>query len=843
MLKKKPTILIYPMYLWGHIMPMRGMMREFARRGHRVIVYATDEFKDVIEETGAHYVSCNDIWGDRPSTDLSITDVFVDQIPLRGFVENNFKENLARYASVIAIIDQAFLWGKQTAKKFKVPFVVSSPTIPFNKLSVSYFWEDVFKHMDSYSPQVQEQIMELRNAGFGESSLDVLLTLDNDTDCVTYFTKSFLPSPEKYSKEHIFFAGNKGETTEKKEPDKRLPGLPEKKTRPFVFVTMGTTGSYNPFFWMNCIRAFADKDVDVVMILWKYLDKDMFADVPDNVKLIVEGDQREYLKHADLMVCHGGLGTITDGLWAGVPMVLFPLVADQFQNCRVVHSLHAGIVLNDYKAKSIGDAVDKLLSDDSYRKSAAAMGDEMRQSGTVYELCDWILERHAPKGSAYPMALSFQQCDMVEKYESYKTARGLMNVGFVMDFPSEDGARGIYALMRALGEFVGKNDGVRIRISQSDALPGILTQQFRGSGYMPDIRILHFDKRGSLYKGFLTKCWASPFDLGEGVCSFWIAVFENGEFSLVAVFDHVNTDQYALSLASDSIKKLYTEILNGEEPSYVTSSFADYVDRQSDYLLSKRYKRDQEFWRGYLRGLCDLPPDEEKELSDDFSIYRINQVFRAALLEETAKSFSVSTDTFVLALYAILCGKYLKRKELFIIRRYLNRIHKEDLALFANCRAELPIHVSLSGEKTFRKLCMEIQKDSIIVQSHGMIPVTELEKLVEECAGEKRGIPFMPGFGMGFESFHDITKAFSKPESVDGRETTLPLSGIEDKDLDMQLEQNPNGSISLSLRGRTGRLAGCIGFAAFADELFALCERLQRDGDVELEKLFEAKGR
>ena len=76
---KKPTILFYPMYLWGHIMPMRGMMREFARRGHRVIVYATDEFKDVIEETGAYYVSCNDIWGDRSSTSLQLADALTRQ--------------------------------------------------------------------------------------------------------------------------------------------------------------------------------------------------------------------------------------------------------------------------------------------------------------------------------------------------------------------------------------------------------------------------------------------------------------------------------------------------------------------------------------------------------------------------------------------------------------------------------------------------------------------------------------------------------------------------------------------------------------------------------------------
>ena len=836
-LNKKPTILMYPMYLWGHIMPMRGMMKEFARRGHRVIVYATDDFKDVIEETGAHYVSCNDVWGDRPSTNLSLTDVFVDQIPLRDFVENNFKENMARYASAIAIIDQAFLCGKQAAKKTGMPFVVSAPTIPFNKISVSYFWEDVFKHMDSYSPDVQEQIMELRNVGFGENSLDFLLTLDEDTDCVTYITKSFLPTPELYSLEHLFFAGTKGETDEKKEPNKRLPGLPQKKTRPFVFVTMGTTGSYNPFFWMNCIRAFKDKDVDVVMILWKYLDKDMFADVPDNVKLIVEGDQKEYLKQADLMVCHGGLNTISDGLWAGVPMVLFPLVADQFQNCRIVEGLHAGITLDNYKAESISAAVDKLLSDESYRKSAAAMGEEMRQSGTTEELCDWILERHAQGGSVYPKVLSFQQCDMMEKYERYKTARGLMNVGFVMDFPSKDGVRGVYALMRALHEFVGKNDGARIRISESEALPGIPTQQFRGTGYMPDIRILHFKERDNRYKGFLTKCWATPLDLGEGVFSFWIAVFENGEFSLVAVFDHVNTDQYALSLASDSIKKLYTQILNGEEPAYAPPSFVDFIDRQSDYLLSKRYKRDLDYWRRYLKGLCDLPPDEEKELSDDFSIYRINRISKAALLDETAKRFDVSTDTFVFALYAILCGKYLKRKELYIIRRYLNRIHKEDMSLFANCRAELPVHVRLSGEKTFKELCLEIQHDSIISQRHGGIPVLELEKVVLECAGGNRDIPFMPGFGVGSERFLDITKAFSRPESADRRETTLPLSGIEDKDLDFQLEQNPDGSISLSLRGRTGRLFGCAGFDAFADELFALCERLHRYGDMELKQL------
>ena len=682
--------------------------------------------------------------------------------------------------------------------------------------------------------------MELRNRNADEHYLDSLLTLDNETDCVTYFAKSFLPHPETYPMEHIFFAGNKGEMTESEENDKLLPGIPEKKTRPFVFVTMGTTGSYNPFFWMNCIRAFAGKDVDVVMVIWKYIDKELFTDLPDNVKLIIEGDQREYLKHADLMVCHGGLNTITDGVWAGVPMVFYPLVADQFNNCRIAEDLHVGIALDNYKAKSISDAVDKVLSDESYRKGAAAIGDEMRKSGTTEELCDWILKRHAPGKSVYPKPLSFQQSDMLSKYERYATARALMNVGFVMDFEPDGGSRGIYALMKAVETFVKNNDGSRIRIIGKEDSPGEFSQQFRGRGYIPDVKLFHFDRRDSRYKRFLMKCWTEAFDISECVLHFRIAVFENGEFSLIAVFDHINTDQYALSLAYDSIKRLYTAILNEEDFSGNTPSFADYVDRQLDYLLSKRHRKDVDFWRDYLKGLYGIPSAVEKTLSDDFTIYRMNRVAKMALLEETAKLFSVSLDTFVFALYAVLCGKYLKQRDLFILRRYLNRINKEDMELFANCRAELPVHAVLSGEKSFKELCMEIQKDSIIVQRHGRIPVLELEKLMSECAGDERKMPVIPVFGVGQEGFNDITKAFTDPEATDGRETVMSIPGIENKDLDIQLDLNLNGTVSLTLRGRTGRLEKCSGFAAFADELFEICERLNRDGDLELEQLMES---
>ena len=53
----------------------------------------------------------------------------------------------------------------------------------------------------------------------------------------------------------------------------------------------------------------------------------------------------ELLPHCAAMVCHGGSGTVRQGLAAGVPLVVLPLFADQPENARLVHGVGAGIAL------------------------------------------------------------------------------------------------------------------------------------------------------------------------------------------------------------------------------------------------------------------------------------------------------------------------------------------------------------------------------------------------------------------------------------------------------------------------------------------------------------------
>ena len=89
--------------------------------------------------------------------------------------------------------------------------------------------------------------------------------------------------------------------------------------------------------------------------------------------------QADVLPHADALICHGGSGTVTGTLAAGVPAVVVPFIADQYHNARRVSELGAGVTLEAEDIVRLPDAVRALLADGSYREAAGRVAAEMRE--------------------------------------------------------------------------------------------------------------------------------------------------------------------------------------------------------------------------------------------------------------------------------------------------------------------------------------------------------------------------------------------------------------------------------------------------------------------------------
>jgi UDP:flavonoid glycosyltransferase YjiC (YdhE family) len=135
-------------------------------------------------------------------------------------------------------------------------------------------------------------------------------------------------------------------------------------------------------------------------------DGSTLGPVPANVHVEPWIDQARVLDYADLVVCHGGSGTTLAALATGVPLVMVPLFADQFENARRIAATQAGRVvetqirtggawsINAAAAPEITRSIEDVLGDASYRDQARAIAAEMTATPTVEDVLTQLPSWH-----------------------------------------------------------------------------------------------------------------------------------------------------------------------------------------------------------------------------------------------------------------------------------------------------------------------------------------------------------------------------------------------------------------------------------------------------------------
>jgi UDP:flavonoid glycosyltransferase YjiC (YdhE family) len=122
-------------------------------------------------------------------------------------------------------------------------------------------------------------------------------------------------------------------------PDTRVP-VTARSSRKRVYVTLGTVfNSGSSDLFERLLTGLADIDADVVVTVGRDIDPAEFGAQPDHVRIERFIPQAEVLAQTDLVVSHGGSGTLMATLAHGLPSVLLPLGADQPHNARRAEEL------------------------------------------------------------------------------------------------------------------------------------------------------------------------------------------------------------------------------------------------------------------------------------------------------------------------------------------------------------------------------------------------------------------------------------------------------------------------------------------------------------------------
>jgi len=90
--------------------------------------------------------------------------------------------------------------------------------------------------------------------------------------------------------------------------------------------------------------------------------------------------QSAVLPFCAVVVSHAGSGTFLGALAHGLPQLCLPQAADQFRNSQAAVETGAGLMLHPDHATpaAVADAVQRLLTEESFRRAALVLAGEIR---------------------------------------------------------------------------------------------------------------------------------------------------------------------------------------------------------------------------------------------------------------------------------------------------------------------------------------------------------------------------------------------------------------------------------------------------------------------------------
>jgi MGT family glycosyltransferase len=369
----------------GHTNPTLGLVKALAEAGHKVYYFSFEMFREKIENAGASFIPCDEYdfeMEDKENADrvgkdqaFAVELLVSSTLALDGMVT----EKIAVLQPDVIVADSIAYWGKLAAMKHGIPFVSSTTTFAFNRYSSRYMKHgagETLKMLFSM-PKVNKQIKRLQEKGYPVKGLLDIVQNDNDTNTVVYTSKYFQPCSDTFSDKYHFIGPSIRPITD----------AFEKKAKKTVYISMGTVNQ-NREFYRNCIHALGKTDYQVIISMGT--NTDHFDAVPENIELYESVDQMAVLSIADAFITHCGMNSASEGLYFGVPLILFPQTPEQDAVARRAEELGAGFRLPSISEDDIVKAVTRVIEEKNFKRGAEKVSESFKSSGGIKEAVSFI---------------------------------------------------------------------------------------------------------------------------------------------------------------------------------------------------------------------------------------------------------------------------------------------------------------------------------------------------------------------------------------------------------------------------------------------------------------------
>lgn len=378
----------------GHTNPTLAVVRELAVRGHEVLYYNAESFRAKVESTGVSFRAYPEPMPTERELSEAMRDLINASLILSAMSERLTPfvlDEMAREAPDLILYDSTAMPAYIAARTLHIPHICLFTTFVLESSISTLGAGALLRFMGSAIPHLRS-LMRWKARMAAQYGKDIAGGITENGDLNLVFTSQEFQPKSKSIDERFRFVGASIE------PATRDGDFPFEAlgSEPVVYISLGTINHLDTAFYRTAFEAFADYPARFVLAAGKNTDLAALGEIPANFTVRAYVPQLSILQRSAAFITHGGMNSVHEGLYYGVPEIVVPHQMEQLLNGKRVAETGAGVLLGSrypygrVTAAELRGALETILGDAHYRQRAEAIGETLKAAGGYQGAVDEI---------------------------------------------------------------------------------------------------------------------------------------------------------------------------------------------------------------------------------------------------------------------------------------------------------------------------------------------------------------------------------------------------------------------------------------------------------------------
>lgn len=378
----------------GHTNPTLPVMKALVEGGHEVVYYNAESFREKVAPTGVDFRALPEPMPTEREIsealhELIEASVMISEMsrPLTRFLIEEFE----REPADLIIYDSVAMWGYVAARTHGIPHICFITTFVLDGALGAIGRGALARFFIRSLPQIPK-LLHWRWSMAREFGKENAGGITEYADLNIVFTSRAFHPENDFVDERFRFVGPS------LDPALRDGDFPFEQLDegPKVYISLGTVNHLDDAFYRATFAAFADYPAQFILSAGKNTDIEQLGAIPENFIVRHYVPQLAILQRVDAFVTHGGMNSVHEGLYYGVPQIVAPHQFEQRLNGKRVAETETGLLLGDkppygrVTPQELRQALDEVLNNPQYRRHADRMGKTLREAGGYLRVVEEI---------------------------------------------------------------------------------------------------------------------------------------------------------------------------------------------------------------------------------------------------------------------------------------------------------------------------------------------------------------------------------------------------------------------------------------------------------------------